>query len=146
MVVRNLLPKVDLPPIDTPIGANLALLRLAHTEWLRSTGQPVAPYVDLSFALGNAKAMKRQKGAHDPAYNAELALRYELAPDGKKEAAADEVVRRYDKRRNGGEIDLTSVLRQVRRLQKDGLTWQEVLAAPPDLLNSYAVALEECQE
>lgn len=141
-MTRSLYPKIDFPPEAAGWPPAVVHHFLEASSWLSGAYneliQLLGPEIARSHALSLVapEDLKRKKGAHDAAYNAELALTYELAPDGQKKDAAAEVARRYKR-------EASAALKQVRRIQKRGLTWQELAAAPADLYKAYVEAREK---
>lgn len=136
---RSLYPEIDFPPEARDWPPDVVIywrdvsfqLSDAYIKLGRLLGAEIAKAQALAFVA--PELLPRKKGAHDPAYNAELAIAYELAPAGKKEAAAAEVARRHKR-------EPEAAKKQVQRILKRGLTPQEWAAAPQDQLEALLKA------
>ena len=87
------------------------------------------------LSLVNPSSLRRTKGKHDARYNVELVITYEMATEGQKTEAIKKVMKRHGRATNPEQV--ATALRQCQRIQKRGLTLEELQAAPPELVMPY---------
>lgn len=91
-----------------------------------------------ALSLVNPSDLRRTKGKHQPGYNVELAIAYEMAPEGQKTEAIKKVMERHGRKPNREQVE--TARRQAQRIQRRGLTFEELQAAPMELVLPYLKA------
>ena len=104
-------------------------------------------YSALSLLLGDDRARaslrsmadwtspQRPTKKRDLGYNAELAIAYEVAPNGRKTELIKKVMKRHGKKTNPEQVE--SARRQSQRIKLRGLTTEEFKAAPEKMRLLY---------